>query len=165
MLLICILIIIISFALILYWFQYTCLLIVAENSSTNYALKVADTIRLSFPTVQQALRTEVQRPELDRLHQSLDRDCQVLTKLLNQAGGSYTLERRLLALDYQVMNVWYQLTRTNALVRARKALAEMASILSYIAGDIGQQAALDYVGPLRKASSGKSVGTGILAEP
>jgi hypothetical protein len=37
------------------------------------------------------------------------------------------------------MNVWYQLTRTNALVRARKALAEMASILSYIAGDIGQQ--------------------------
>jgi hypothetical protein len=58
------------------------------------------------------------------------------------------------------MNVWYQLTRTNALVRARKALAEMASILSYIAGDIGQQAALDYVGPLKKASSGKSVGTG-----
>jgi hypothetical protein len=63
------------------------------------------------------------------------------------------------------MNVWYQLTRTNALVRARKALAEMASILSYIAADIGQQAALDYVGPLKKASSGKSVGTGILAEP
>jgi hypothetical protein len=66
-------------------------------------------------------------------------DCQVLTKLLNQAGGSHTFERRLLALDYQVMNVWHQLTRTNALVRARKALAEMASILSYIAGDIGQQ--------------------------
>lgn len=164
MLLKCILIIIII-ALILYWFRHTCLLILAKNSSTNYALKVADTIRLSFPTVQQALRTEVQRPELDRLHQSLDRDCQVLTKLLNQAGGSYTLKRRLLALDYQVMNVWYQLTRTNDLVRARKALAEMASILSYIAGDIGQQAALDYVGPLKKVSSGKSVGTEILAEP
>jgi hypothetical protein len=37
------------------------------------------------------------------------------------------------------MNVWYQLTRTNDLARARNALAEMASILSYIAGDIGQQ--------------------------
>jgi hypothetical protein len=134
----CILIIIII-AIILYWFRHTCQLILAKNSSTNYALKVADTIRLSFPTVQQALRTEVQRPELDRLHQSLDHDCQVLTKLLNQAGGSHTFERRLLALDYQVMNVWYQLTRTNDLARARNALAEMASILSYIAGDIGQQ--------------------------
>ena len=92
MLLMCILIVIISFELFLYWFRYTCLWILAQNSSANYALKVADTIRLSFPTVQQALRTEVQRPELDRLHQSLDHDCQVLTKLLNQAGGSYTLD-------------------------------------------------------------------------
>jgi hypothetical protein len=51
------------------------------------------------------------------------------------------------------VNVWYQLTRTNALVRARKALAEMASILSYIAGDIGQQAALDY-SPVDKSCHG-----------
>jgi hypothetical protein len=52
-------------------------------------------------------------------------DCQVLTKLLNQAGGSHTFERRLLALDYQVMNVCYQLTRTNDLSRARNARAEI----------------------------------------
>jgi hypothetical protein len=70
LLLICILIIIISFALLLYWFQYTCLLILAKNSSTNYALKVADTIRLSFPTVQQALRIEVQRPPRGRIRRA-----------------------------------------------------------------------------------------------
>ena len=81
-----ILIIIFSFVLFLYWLRYTCLLLL-QNRSVNYALKVASTNRLSFPQIQEALQTTTQTTALDRLEESLEHDYKVLTDLLQHATG------------------------------------------------------------------------------
>jgi hypothetical protein len=134
-----ILITIFSFVLFLYWLRYTCLLLL-QQGSVNYALKVASTIRLSFPQVQEALQTTTQTTALDRLEESLEQDYKVLTDLLQHAIGA-SIERRILTLDYKIMRGWYKLTRTNRdLVQARKALVEMSAVLSYFAAEIGESA-------------------------
>ena len=135
-----ILIIIFSFVLFLYWLRYTCLLLL-QQGSVNYALKVASTIRLSFPQIQETLQTTMQTTALDRLKESLEHDYKILTCLLQHTTGGATIERRILTLDYKIMRGWYILTRTNRdPAKARKALAEMSAVLSYFAVEIGESA-------------------------
>jgi hypothetical protein len=131
-----------SSVLFVYWFRYSCLLILSQRSSEQYALRVASTIRLSFPAVKLALERETARVGLDSLHDSLDRDYATLTDLLDNARGSDTIERRLLAADYRMLRLWYRV-RSSAgdMAGARRALTEMSSILSYFAAEIGQSAA------------------------
>jgi len=137
-----VLIIIASAVLFVYWFRYTCLLILAQRSSTEFALKVASTIRLSFPQVEAALQAAPRTAALDRLHQGLENDFRILTDLLSQAAGSDSIEHRVLAIDYKIMQVSYRLTRTfGNLILAKKALSEMSSILGYFAAELGQSAA------------------------
>jgi hypothetical protein len=134
------LIIIASFTLFLYWFRATCLLLLAQKDSAEHALQVASTIKLSFPHVQSALQTH--STTLDGLHERLDQDYLLLTELLHHPGSD-SIEHRILRLDYKVMRVWYQLTRTgHHLLPARKALGEMSSILSYFAAEIGESAGI-----------------------
>jgi hypothetical protein len=126
------LIIVGSSALFLYWFRYTCRLLLAQKSGAQSALQVASNIQLSFPDVQAALR----------LRERLDQDYHLLTELLRHPGSD-SIEHRLLRFDYQLMRVWYRLTRTcRHLLQARKALAEMSAILGYFAAEIGDSAAL-----------------------
>ncbi len=137
-----VLIIIASAVLFVYWFRYTCLLILAQRSSTEFALKVASTIRLSFPQVEAALQAAPRTAALDRLQQGLENDFRILTDLLSQAAGSDSIEHRVLAIDYKIMQVSYRLTRTYGnLLLAKKALSEMSSILGYFAAELGQSAA------------------------
>ena len=124
----------------LYWLRYTCLMLISRRSS-DYALKVASTIRLSFPQVREALATQSQAVALDHLHRSLENDHHVLMDLLGQAmSRSESIERRLLALDYRVMQSWYMLTRSFHPLQAKRALSEMSSILSCFAAEIGESA-------------------------
>jgi hypothetical protein len=140
-LLVSIFIIAASSVLFVYWFRYSCLLVLSQGSSEQYALRVASTIRLSFPDVKLALQDEIERPALDSLHESLDRDYATLTDLLHHARGSETIERRLLAADYRMLKVWYRV-RAGAgdVAGARRALTEMSSILTYFAAEIGESA-------------------------
>ena len=137
-----ILIIVASSIMFLYFFRYTCLLLI-QRGSAEYALAVASTIRLSFPQVRQALQTQSHTSSLDQMHRSLDNDYQLLMDVLGQAaGGSESIERRILAIDYKVMETWYKATRTSKnLAQAKMALTEMSSILSYFAAEIGESAA------------------------
>jgi hypothetical protein len=136
------LIIISSSALFLYWFRYMCLLLLVQEDSAEYAFQVASNIQLSFLHVQAALQTLPRSAALDRLHERLDQDYQLLTELLRHPGGD-SIEHRILRVDYQVMRVWYQLTRTSRHPQqARKALREMSSILGYFAAEIGESATL-----------------------
>src|SRR2546422_7539429 len=55
-------------------FPYTTLFrSLAQRSGAEYALRVASTIRLSFPQVEAALLASPHRAALDRVHQGLDR--------------------------------------------------------------------------------------------
>ena len=136
-----ILIIVSSSALLVYWFRYTCTLILGQHNA-KHALKVASTIRLSFPQTELALQTGPRPPALDRLFESLENDYRILTDLLSDAVGDNSIERRMLTIDFKMMRIWYGLTRTSRqLPQARSALSEMSSILGYFAAEIAQSGA------------------------
>ena len=135
-------IIVICSALLVYWFRYTCTLILGRNYSAEYARKVASTIRLNFPEVQTVLETERRGFALDCLYEKLDTDYRILTDLLSDAAGNDSMERRFLTIDFKVMRVWYGLTKASRnLPRSRNALSEMSSILGYFAAEIAQSGA------------------------
>ena len=134
-------IIVISAGLFGYWFRYTCLLLLGQTSGAEYALKVASTIRLSFPQVEGALLASPQLAALERVQQGLESDFRILTDLLGRTDTAEPIEHRILALDYKIMNVWYKLTSSHGnLGMAKYALNEMSSILGYLAGALGESA-------------------------
>jgi hypothetical protein len=97
---------------------------------------VASTIRLSFPGVQEAIQAAQPTWALDSLHESLEQDYQILTDLLRQTQGSESIQRRLLTIDYRVMQFWYKVARISPnLLRPSKAIEEMSSILSFFAAE------------------------------
>ena len=130
-----VLIIAFSLVLFIYWFRYSCLLLLRRSSEQP----VAAASRFNYVTVQQSLRDAV---ELDPLRRSLDRDYRLLTYLLDHAAGLELeqLEYRLLVLDYRLMQIWYRLTKWAAPRLARRALGEMADVLNVLLGRIGEQA-------------------------
>jgi hypothetical protein len=81
---------------------------------------------------------------LDSLHVSLERDYRLLTYLIQHAArlGTQSVEDRILMIDYQLMRVWYCLTRAVAPEQARRALLEMAQVVSCLSRKIGEQAGL-----------------------
>jgi hypothetical protein len=129
-------VLIITFSLVLfvYWFRYSCLLLLRRTADQP----VADADRFHYVTVQQGLTAGL---DLDPLHQALDRDYRVLTYLLEHAAGLELeqLEYRLLVLDYRVMQSWYRLTKSAAPRQARQALGEMANVLQVLVSHIGEQ--------------------------
>jgi hypothetical protein len=130
-----VLIIVFSVVLFVYWFRYSCILLL--RSRADQPLAAVD--RFNYAHVQECLKTGM---ELDPLHRSLERDYKVLTYLLEHAAGLELeqLEYRLLVLDYKMMQGWYRLTKSAAPQQARRALAEMADILGVLVGRIGEQA-------------------------
>jgi len=134
-----ILIIAFSFVLLVYWFRYSCILLLRNYPEPAESSRAIVDNRFRVDEVQQRLETA---EPLDPLHASLQRDYQVLTYLLEHAAGLElaAFEDRLLVFDYKVMQWWYCLTRTAAPEQARKALKEMAAVLGILVGKIDQRA-------------------------
>lgn len=134
-------VLIIAFSLVLfvYWFRYSCILLLRNRAEQPAGAAVE---RFHYADVQQRLKTAL---ELDPLHRSLERDYKILTYLLEHAAGLELeqLEYRLLVLDYKLMQGWYRLTKAAAPGQARRALAEMADVLGVLGGRIGAQAGIE----------------------
>lgn len=136
------LIVLFSVVLFVYWFRYSCLLILQNR--TAYSLEYASGSALSFPAVQERLRGgETSLDLLDQLHRDLSNDYRIICFLLRCAAenGVDPIERRLLMLDYWIMQGWFGVARQTSPVQARKALEEMSNIVSYFACSVGRQAA------------------------
>jgi hypothetical protein len=133
-----ILIVALSLALFIYWFRYSCILILRNRSEVAAASTVRDN-RFGYADVLERLSYD---PALDKLQASLERDHCILKYLVEHAAGLElgSLEDRLLMFDYRVMHGVYRLTRTAAPQQARNALSEMATVLGVIAHRIGEQA-------------------------
>src|SRR6266496_1876568 len=88
-----------SVALLVYWFRYSCILLLRNQSELAVSPVAVTDNRFHIQEVQERLRTEQQ---LDPLHASLHRDYRVLTYLLEHAAGLElsAFEDRLLVLDY-----------------------------------------------------------------
>jgi hypothetical protein len=95
--------------------------------------------QFSFRQVREQLRGAIQ---VDALERALERDYHLLTYLLEHAAGLdlNSIEDRLLVLDYRIMQFSYRLTRSAAPASARRALAEMADVLSVLAGRLDERA-------------------------
>ena len=128
-----------SLLLLVYWFRYSCVLLLRSHAERTVSASAVPDNRFCFAEVQARLRTaEV----LDPLHLSLQRDYEILIYLLQHAAGLSleSFEDRLLVLDCKVMRWWYRLTKVAAPQQARHALYEMASILQVLAQKMGEQA-------------------------
>ena len=136
------LILAISAVLLVYWFRYTCLLLLAQGEEREPANRVAEANRLSFPAVQHELDRGGAELALDTLHSALDRDYRILCYLLAHSAATHgtSVERRVLLIDYRLMHMWYRLVRNASATRARKALREMSEIVTALAGEMAVRA-------------------------
>ena len=135
-----VLIILVCLFLLVYWFRYTCLLLLSTAEQAERATQVARANRLSFRDVQQKL--EDRAAALDALHRALERDYRILEFLLEHSEPNVrSLEQRLLKLDYRLMHVYYRLMRNSSADRSRAALSEMSRILTCFAQKMGERAA------------------------
>jgi hypothetical protein len=127
-----------SLVLLVYWFRYSCALLLRSRSES--AATVSDP-RFNFGQVQQRLTAA---GDLDPLQQSLRRDYEVLIYLVEHASGLglESIEDRLLVFDYKLMQLQYRLTKTLLPTQARRSLAEMASVLNVLVGRMNEQAEL-----------------------
>jgi len=137
-------VLIIAFSLILlvYWFRYTCVVLLRTGTGEECRGDVIEANRLRFAAVQAELKESPHGP-LDQLHEALESDYRLLTYLLDQAAHveAGSLEQRILDFDYRLMRLWYKLVRNLSGSHARRALAEMSNILNYFAGAMGQRLA------------------------
>lgn len=133
-----------SLLLFLYWFRYTCLLILNTRTTKDYTAQVAKANQLEFPVIQAYLR-EAEHTSLESLRHSLERDYRLLTGLLSHAAqfqvGGVTAEQRMLMIDYHAMRLWYSVSmRLSKASNARNALEEMADIVAHFANAMGERA-------------------------
>jgi hypothetical protein len=132
-----ILIIAVSVVLLVYWFRYTCLLLIRTAAISSPSSEASN--RFSFGDVQSRIRTG---EALDPLQVALQKDYDLLVYLLEHAAGleMQSIEDRLLVWDYKVMCAFYRVTRSAAPQQARRALTEMADVIGILAGKLGQRA-------------------------
>jgi len=135
-----ILIVAFSLALFVYWFRYTVLLLLSEEQVEGHGTVIG---QLSVLQTREALRQAQGDLPLDPLQSALDKDYRMLRYLLDHAAGMGLgpVEHHLLILDYRIMKTWYRLTRNASARQARRALDEMAGVLSCIAYKMGERAA------------------------
>ena len=132
-----ILIITFSFVLFVYWFRYSCVLLL-RNAAERSATTQPDDERFSVAKVMERLKA---KPELEPLERALERDYHVVTYLISHAADLElaSIENRLLILDYRIMRLWSRLTRTMAPEQSRKAFTEMASVLGVLVREMSMQ--------------------------
>jgi hypothetical protein len=129
-------IIAISVVLLGYWLRYSCLILLRSTQEHVEMPTLADD-RFSVSSVMERLKTE---NDLALLERALERDYHVVTYLIEHAADLElaSIENRLLVLDYKLMRRWSHLTRSAAPQESRKALSEMATVLSVLVGQMGR---------------------------
>ena len=132
-----------SVLLFAYWFRYTCLLILSARTTRDYAASVAQANQLGFLQVQAQLREGALN--LDVMKTALDRDYEVLTYLLKHASnavdGEDSIEKRMLEINYRLMNGLYSVSRKFSPTVAARAIEEMSQVVAHFANSMGERAA------------------------
>src|SRR5947209_2098594 len=118
----------VSGVLLVYWFRYTCLLILSARCSQNYADMIAEANELRFPEIGQKLESSnsAEVDHFDALQNALARDYQHLTSLIRHGAefrmAGQQLEHKMLVVDFHLMRAWYALSRHMSIPRRRQAL-------------------------------------------
>jgi hypothetical protein len=127
----------------LYWFRYTCVLILSARTSKDYGTDIATANQLSFVGVQRLLEDPA-AVDLSAIEHSLIRDFEMVTSLMNRASqlrvGASTLEDVMLRIDFRIMQLGFSLSRSISQSRSRAALTEMSQIVAHFANALGESA-------------------------
>ena len=130
-----------SAGLFLYWFRYTCLLILRTHTPEDFAGSVVQTNGLRFESVRLALETQ-SNPNLKELYQSLERDYAIVKQLIDQVSPAVRseneLEHRLLAANYSLTKIWFRVANGLGLPMATSALEEMSETVAHLANNFGE---------------------------
>jgi len=132
-----------SVVLFCYWFRYTCLLILAAETPHDYSEEVAEVNQLSFPEVRAKLRQH-DGTDLDRLHNCLERDFAILSRLLehtHHASFYPRFEEAMLTIHFRTMSSGFRLTRSHFRESAADALEEMSRVVTHLANQLGERSA------------------------
>jgi hypothetical protein len=135
------LILIMSTALLLFYFQTVCQKILQRRFNQEYFQMIVNANRLEFPSVRRSIEDSGASLEYARLAVMLKRDFMVLTYLLKNANNicqRCTYEERLLILYFRVqfvclvMRHWLRLQENSAALK-------LAAILQYFANVVGER--------------------------
>jgi hypothetical protein len=141
-----VLIVVVSLLLLLYWFRYTCLLLLRTKPVRDYSKQVVAANQLRFVEVSGSLGAGESVQQLDKLQQMLERDYCLVMYLIRHAANFRTagseMEQRMLMLDFTIMKMVYRLSKRVLPSQARHALVEMAHIIAHFANAMGERAAL-----------------------
>ena len=132
-----------SVVLLVYWFRYVCLLMLAAKPAKDYAAGVAAANDLTFVKVKSHLSSAMEPQQLDRLQKELDRDYRIVLYLLRQGAKvrGYQIEQKLLMAYFLTMKGAYLLLRRSRPEACRRALGEMTDVVAYFATRTGELAA------------------------
>ena len=130
----------ISVVLFVYWLRYSCVMLL-RGAQERAEMVTAEDQRFNVSAVLECLHAEA---DLESVERALDRDYQVVTYLIEHAAGLElaSIENKLLVFDYKLMRLWSRLTRTLAPQQSRKALSEMAGVLSVLVAHVGERSQL-----------------------
>lgn len=140
-------VLIVSTALFVYWFRYSCLLILSARTARDHTKDVAVANGLAFLDARDRLAAaEPDNSLLNDVHKALDQDFRLVTYLLRHAGprepGALSLEHLVLRIDYRMMCLWYRAIRPLSGSMARSALLEMTSVIGYLANAMGERSSV-----------------------
>jgi len=136
-----VLILILSTALLLFYFQVTCQRILRRQFDQEYFQSIAHANRLEFPSLRKSLEEFGAPVDYARLRTMLKCDFLALTYLLKNATNvkqSYSKEERRLMLYFR----WQMLSlavRRLLKVGEHQAILKMTSVLQYFANVVGQR--------------------------
>ncbi|MCX6627691.1 MAG: hypothetical protein NTW28_08690 [Candidatus Solibacter sp.] len=133
-------IIAISVILFVYWLRYCCVLLLRNAQERAAMSKVSDQ-RFSVSSALECLKTDA---DLGPLERALERDYHVVMYLIEHTADLElaSIENKRLVIDCKLMRAWSRLTRSVAPQQSRKALSEMAAVLSVLVGQMGDQSQL-----------------------
>ena len=132
---------ILSLAMVFFYFQATCQKILRRQFDQEYARSIANVIRLEFPSLRESLEEFGAPLDYSRLPKMLKCDFLALTYLLKNVGNAeqrYSNEERLLVLYFR----WQLLSlagRRLVKLGEKKAVLRLTSVLHYFANVVGQR--------------------------
>ncbi len=135
------LILILSTAVFLFYFQATCQTILRRKFDREYFQSIVNANRLEFPWVRKFLEDSDGPVDFTRVRQSLECDFLALTYLLKHSAGRkqrYSWDVRLLTLYFCLVH-FLMAVRHALRLGEERALVDLTSILQYLANVVGQQ--------------------------
>jgi len=138
-------IIAVSAGLFVYWFRYSCMLILNTKTAQSYAADIARSKELNFLRVQQNLAVAEVRT-LEALRADLQRDYLKISGLLSagianrtdEDADGYVLERAMLGMNFRWLNVQFKIASSYSERMARGVLLEMSQIVEHHANAFGE---------------------------